>query len=162
MLERRRAIELIGEIRQFAYAMTESRFKDDEFLEIEDEPDLNLIDRWELGDDKEDTNIVQFPDGLGGAISSEVDFKSLFDQFTIDKKKLVQRIDAMLENKIQVTLKEIVDNYGLENGLSEVVGYFSIASGSNCHIILEQTIDPIWINERKINVPMIIYTKPNN
>lgn len=162
MLERRRAIELIGEIRQLAYTMTDSRFKDDEFLEIEDEPDLNLIDRWELGDDKEDATIVQFPDGLGGAISSEVDFKSLFDQFTIDKKKLVQRIDAMLQNKTQVTLKEIVDNYGLENGLTEVVGYFSIASGSNYHIILEETIDPIWIDERKINVPMIIYTKPNN
>lgn len=162
MLERRRAIELIGEIRQFAYAITESRFKDDKFLVIEDEPDLNFIDRWELGDDKEDTNSVQFPDGLGGAISSEVDFKSLFDQFTIDKKKLVHRIDAMLQNKIQVTLKEIVDNYGLENGLSEVVGYFSIASESNYHIILEETIDPIWIDERKINMPMIIYTKPNN
>jgi len=162
MLERRRAMELIGEIRQFAYALTDSRFKDDEFLEIEDEADLNLIDRWELGDDKEDSTAVQFPDGLGGAISSEVDFKSLFDQFTIDKKKLVQRIDAMLQNKTQVTLKEIVDNYGLENGLSEVVGYFSIASGSNYHIILEETIDPIFIDERKINVPMIIYTKPNN
>jgi len=104
---------------------------------------------------------IQFPDGLGGAISSEVDFKSLFDQFTIDKKKLVQRIDSMLQNKTQVTLKEIVDNYGLENGLSEVVGYFSIASGSNYHIILEETIDPIWIEERKLNMPMIIYTKPN-
>jgi hypothetical protein len=67
----------------------------------------------------------------------------------------------MLQNKTQVTLKEIVDNYGLENGLSEIVGYFSIASGSNHHIILEETIDPIWIEERKINVPMIIYTKPN-
>jgi hypothetical protein len=162
MLERRRAIELIGEIRQFAYALTDSRFKDDEFLEIEDEPDLNLVDRWELGDDKEDAAIVQFPDGLGGAISSEVDFKSLFDQFTIDKKKLAQRIDAMLQNKTQVTLKEIVDNYGLENGLSEVVGYFSIASGSDYYIILEETIDPIWIDERKINMPMIIYTKQNN
>ncbi len=162
MLERRRAIELIGEIRQFAYAITDSRFKDDEFLEIEDEPDLNLIDRWELGDDKADAITVQFPDGLGGAISSEVDFKSLFDQFTIDKKKLVKRIDSMLQNKTQVTLKEIVENYGLENGLSEVVGYFSIASGSNHHIILEETIDPIWIEKRKINVPMIIYTKPNN
>jgi len=161
MLERRRAIELIGEIRQYAYAITDSRFKDDEFLEIEDDPDLNLVDRWELGDDKDDVTTVQFPDGLGGAISSEVDFKSLFDQFTIDKKKLVQRIDSMLQNKTQVTLKEIVDNYGLENGLSEVVGYFSIASGSNYHIILEETIDPIWIEERKLNMPMIIYTKPN-
>lgn len=167
MLERRRAIELIGEIRQFAYTLTGTRFKDEEFLEVEDEPFLNLIDRWELGDDKEDAKDVQFPTGQGGIISSDVDFNSLFDQFTIDKKKLIQRIDNMLEDKAkaslgevaQVTLKEIVDNYGLENGLSEVVGYFSIAAGSSNHIILEEAIDPIWIEERKVNVPMIIYTK---
>ena len=55
----------------------------------------------------------------------------------------------------------IINNYNLENGLSEVVGYFSIAAGCNHHIILEETIDPIWIGERKVNVPMIIYTKPN-
>lgn len=167
MLERRRAIELIGEIRQFAYTLIGTRFKDDEFLEVEDEPFLNLIDRWELGDDKEDVMNVQFPDGPGGTISSDVDFRSLFDQFTIDKKKLILQIDKMLEDKVrissgkvaQVTLKEIVDTYGLENGLSEVVGYFSIAAGDSHHIILEETIDPIWIENRKVNVPMIIYTK---
>lgn len=170
LLERRRAIELIGEIRQLAHSLTDTRFKDDAFLEVEDEPFINLVDRWELGDDKEDQANVEFPEGMGGAISSDVDFKSLFDQFTIDKKILTQRIDNMLENKakitsgqvVQITLKEIVDTYGLENGLSEVVGYFSIAASSNHHIILEETIDPVWIGERKINVPMILFTKPNN
>lgn len=160
IMERRRAIELIGEIRQLAYALTNSGFKDDEFIEIENEPFINLVDRWELGDNKESTGEVQFPDGIGGTISSEVDFKPLFDQFTIDKKKLMKRIDMMLQNKSQITLKEIVENYGLENGLSEVVGYFSIAASSNHHIIMEEAIDPIWIGERKVNVPMIIYTRP--
>lgn len=162
MLERRRAIELIGEIRKMAYNLAETRLKEDDFLVIEDEPYLNLIDRWELNDGKEDSLEILFPDGIGGAISDDVDFKSLFDQFTIDKKKLIQRIDMMLEGKTQVTLKEITDNYGLENGLSELVGYFSIASSSNHHIILEETPDPIWIDQRKVNVPMIIYTKPND
>jgi hypothetical protein len=159
LLERRRAMELIGEIRQMAYTLADTRFKDDAFLEIEDEPYINLFDRWELGDEKQDSLSVHFPEGLGGTISDEVNFSALFDQFTIDKQKLLHRIDTMLDGKDQVTLKAIVDEYGLENGLSELVGYFSIASSSTHHIILEKTIDPIWVKDRKVSVPMIIYTK---
>jgi hypothetical protein len=160
LLERRRAMELIGEIRQMAFALTDSRIKEDAFIILEDEPDINLIDRWELYDGKEDILSTLFPDGIGGDMSDEVDLKSLFDQFTIDRKKLQKNIDMMLADRIQVTLKEIVAKYGLENGLSEIVGYFSIASGSEHHIILEETIEPIWVGERKVNVPMILYTKP--
>src|SRR5690606_7340305 len=114
----------------------------DVFIEVETEPHINLIDRWELDEGRELLIDVLFPDGIGGTESNEANLKSLFDQFAIDKKKLVQRIDFMLKDRIQVTLKEIVDTYGLENGLSEVVGYLSIASGSNHHLILEETSDP--------------------
>ncbi|MFX8696403.1 hypothetical protein ABTM58_20330, partial [Acinetobacter baumannii] len=48
LLERRKAMELIGEIRQMAYTLSDSRFKDDTFIEVEDEPFINLFDRWEL------------------------------------------------------------------------------------------------------------------
>jgi hypothetical protein len=159
LLERRRAIELIGEIRQMAYALADFRIKDEAFIEIEDEPFINLIDRWELDPDKDELTDVLFPDGMGGTEHGDVDLRSLFDQFSIDKKKLIQRIDAMLQNRTQITLKEIIEHYGLENGLSEVVGYFSIASASNHHIIVEGAIEPILIDKRQINVPMIIYTK---
>jgi hypothetical protein len=162
LLERRRAMELIGEIRQLAYQLTDTRIKEEDFLEIEDDPLLSLADRWELTEEKEDATEVQYPDGKGGNITSEVDFSLLFDQFTIDRKKLISHINSMLQEKDQVTLKELVDHYGLKNGLSEVVGYFSIASGTDHHIILENTADPIQIGQRKINVPMIIYTRPNN
>jgi len=66
----------------------------------------------------------------------------------------------MLENKTQVTLKEIVDEYGVENGLSEIVGYFSIATSGSHHLIIEDAKEPILIGLRKINVPMVIYTRP--
>lgn len=156
MLERRRAMELIGEIRQMAYTLIDTKLKEDDFITIEDEPYINLFDRWEPGDEKEDVNEILFPDG--NSDGEDADFKSLFDQFTIDKKKLQQRIDTMLEAKGQVTLKELVDEYGLENGLSEVVGYFSIgASGS--HQILEGTKELILIGDRIVSVPMVIYMK---
>lgn len=157
MLERRRAMELIGEIRQMAYSLIDTKIKDDGFLVIEDEPYINLFDRWEPGDEKDEITNVLFPDGT--AEDDNADFKTLFDQFTIDKKKLQQRIDAMLDEKGQVTLKEVIDEYPLENGLSEIVGYFSIgASGS--HQIIEGTKESILIGERIVNVPLVIYIKP--
>ena len=67
----------------------------------------------------------------------------------------------MLETRDQATLKEIVDTYGIENGLSEVVGYFSLATESSHHIIIEEAREPILVGDRWVNVPMIIYTKPN-
>jgi len=159
LLERRRAMELIGEIRQMAFSLVDSRFKDETFIEIEDEPFVNLIDRWELNASKDEVTEVLFPDGVGGTEYSEADLKSLFDQFAIDKKKLLQRIDSMLIDKTQITLKEVIDHYGLEDGLSEVVGYFSIATSSNHHIIIEGTVEQIEIEKRRVNVPMVIYTK---
>lgn len=162
LLERRKAMELIGEIRQMAFSLVDYKIKDESFIEIEDEPILNLIDRWEANTSKDELSEVLFPDGLGGTESSEADLKSLFDQFAIDKKKLLQRIDLMLVDKTQVTLKEVIDQYGLENGLSEVVGYFSIATSSNHHMILDGTVEQIEIENRKVNVPMVIYTKPYN
>ncbi|MEP7376180.1 MAG: DUF3375 domain-containing protein [Chitinophagaceae bacterium] len=158
LLERRRAMELIGDIRQMAYALIETKIREDDFIVIEDEPYINLFDRWEPGEEKEDITGVLFPDESGE--DDNPDFKMLFDQFTIDRKKLLQRIEAMLEGKTQVTLKEIIDEYGIENGLSEIVGYFSIATSTPHHIIIEEAKEPILIGERKVNVPMVIYTRP--
>lgn len=159
ILDRKRALELISEIRQLAFKLIGTKIKDEEFVEIEDCPAINLIDRWELGEEKEEQNNLKFPEGVGGESSSEFDFRALFDQFSVNKKKLLDNIDQTLEDRTQVTLKELVDKYGIENGLSELVGYFSIASSDSRHIILEETIEPIFLNGKKINVPMIIYTK---
>lgn len=68
----------------------------------------------------------------------------------------------MLETRTQVSLKEVVEEYGVENGLSEVVGYFSIATSGSHNIIMEEIQEPILIDNRKVNVPMVLYTKPNN
>jgi hypothetical protein len=140
-LERRRAVELIREIRQMAYSLIDERIKDDSFLIIEDDAHVDLFDRWTLWEESETMLETQYPDGLGGLISDDMDFRSLFDQRAFDKKKLLERIEAMLseamsQKKTQTTLKEIIERYGVDNGLSEVVGYFSIAAESPRHRVL--------------------------
>jgi hypothetical protein len=155
MLERRRAMELIGDIRRMAFTLIDTRIKEDDFITIEDEPYINLFDRWEPGEEKDDNATALFPDV---APEEDPDLKSLFDQFTIDRKRLQDRIDTMLEGKTQVTLKEVVDEYGVENGLSEIVGYFSIGA-SGPHVIIEDTKETVIIGDKKVNIPMVIYIK---
>lgn len=65
----------------------------------------------------------------------------------------------MLENKIQVMFKEIVDEYGVENGLSEIVGYFLIVILGLYYLIIEDVKELILIGLRKINVLMVIYIR---
>lgn len=160
LLERRRSMELIGEIRQLAFQLVESRFKDDDFIEIECDPHINLVDRWELSEGKHELTELLFPEGIGGTESNHADLSSLFDQVAIDKKKLLRRIETMLEGKVQVSLKEVVDRFGLDHGLSELVGYFSIAASNSHHIILENTQEPIIIKDRIIRMPLVLYTQP--
>jgi hypothetical protein len=158
LLERRRAIELIGEIRQMAFDRIDAKIKEEQFITIEVEPAINLFDRWQPGEERDTATAVLFPDNTTDE-GEVVDFTALFDQFTIDKKKLQQRIDQILESKDQTTLKEIIDAFGIENGLSEVVGYFSLATEGSHHIIIENANEPILVGDRWVNVPMIIYTK---
>jgi hypothetical protein len=158
LLERRRAIELIGEIKHTAYLLVSTGVKEDDFIIIEDDPNINLFDRWEPG--AENTNITDILFPGTDKRNDSVDFSSLFDQFTIDEKKLQERIDKMLQDRIQVSLKEVIEEYGLENGLSEIVGYFSIATSAPHNMILEETREPILVGHRKVNMPMILYTKP--
>lgn len=110
ILERRRALELIGDIRQLAFLALDSRLKDDNFVEFEDEPNINLVDRWELDDGSENNMTTKFPEGLAEAIQDKADLKLLFNQFAMDKRKLQLKIDAMLKDRTQVTLKQIVDH----------------------------------------------------
>lgn len=168
-VERRRTMELIGEIRQLAFSLIDEGVKDDSFLTIEVDPHIDLFDRWQLWKPGDVNLTTFFPEGIGGLVSDDVDLTTLFDQFNFDKRKLLDRIDTMLidaaaMNKAQVTLREIVDRFGIENGLSEIVGYFSIATEFPQHIIREEINDPIQLGKRQINVPLILYTQnlPNN
>lgn len=154
--ERKRAAELIGEIREMAYQLAETRLPEEPFLHIEHEPLINLFDRWELSAEKTERFAVHFPETEEDADAP--DLSVLFDQFTIDKKKLEQNIAAAMGNRTEITLQEVVSVYGIQHGLSEVVGYFSIAAESSHHLIVDGANDPILVGDRKVNVPMIIYT----
>lgn len=159
LADRQRTLELVNDIRQMAFRLIDKPPKEDAFIELEDEPFIDLPDRWELADEKTAPPDFMFPEGLGGLIPEDADFDSLFNHFNIDRTLLEDRISEQLEHKKQVSLKELVEIYGTEKGLTELITYFSIASQSATHIILE-TADPIIIGTRTIHMPMVLFTHP--
>ncbi|RYZ90746.1 MAG: DUF3375 domain-containing protein [Proteobacteria bacterium] len=155
-LERRKIIELVNEIRQNAYLLIEHPIREDAFLQIEVQPHVNLFDRWELYDFKESQGGIKYPDQEEDSIEL-AEIKNLFGQLAIDREKLVLRINQLLDGRSQVSLREVVEKFGLKEGLAELVGYFSIAASSDGHVIIEETYDPIVVGSKKVNVPMVLF-----
>jgi hypothetical protein len=155
LLDRKRASELIRAIRQNAFTLAEQDIRNDHFIALEDEPLLHLTDRYMLTFGKDTVRLPQFPED---AIEETPDLHALFDQFSIDRKKLQANIDALLQDNETVSLKEVVHTYGMPNGLSDIVGYFSIACSGNLHMIMD-VLDPIICGNKKVNVPLVLYVK---
>lgn len=161
MTERRKTMELINDIRLLAFQTLGNHPSEEDFIEIETDPELDLPDRWELSDEKAASPAFQLPEGLGGEDYSLEDMQALFNHFHIDRAQLEERIAVQLQNKKQISLKELVEIYGTEKGLTELITYFAIASQSSSHIILD-TADPVKLGNRIINLPMVLFTNSKN
>jgi hypothetical protein len=161
LTDRRIAMELINEIRQLAFQSLENPPGEEFFTELESDPEIDLFDRWEMAEEKKINPDVEFPEGVGGTDFSAEDINALFNHFNIDRALLEDRISTQLQHKKQISLKELIDIYGAEKGLTELVTYFSIASQSAHHIILE-TPDPVSLGNRVINMPMVLFTNSQN
>lgn len=69
---------------------------------------------------KFDTNIPVKGEG-------NADTSKLFEQFSIDREVLKQRIQSFLKSQSQVSLKAVTDEFAIEKGVSELVAYLDIA-----------------------------------
>ncbi|MFX6622289.1 DUF3375 family protein, partial [Acinetobacter baumannii] len=52
-------------------------------------------------------------------------FNRLLNTAFIDKKLLWNKVETVLKDRQTATLKEIVEATSLDNGLAEVIGYYS-------------------------------------
>ncbi|MDY0091720.1 MAG: DUF3375 domain-containing protein [Candidatus Vecturithrix sp.] len=161
-LERKRAIELIGEIKRYALKVLNEPPNADRFIEIEGSPFIQLLMERPLGEEPQEADFDNHPTEIGSHALENADFKRLLSQFEINKETLLQRISVRLKQRHQVTLAEILNEHPLENGLAELLTYFSIASQSAKHLINDDAYDLIRLQqgtERFVKVPQIIFTQ---
>jgi hypothetical protein len=99
---------------------------------------------------------------------ADIDTSPLFDQVVVDVPALKGHVRRLLEERAQVTLREIVANRPLELGLAELVAYLSLGDGvfrTRVDEDIEEEI--VWTMtgtdgvpvERRAHLPRIIYVR---
>lgn len=163
MAQRRKAVELIADIRNLALKVINAPPKDDNFIIIDGYTELNMVMNRPLGEEPHEATVKNQPGGIAGLDDlTGLDLGSLFNQFTINKTELQNNINDLLKDKKQVSLGEVLKRHPVDKGLSEVLTYLSIASQSNKHIISEEEFEVVPINKKEkrfVKLPQVIYTK---
>ena len=94
----------------------------------------------------------------------EVDMDSFYKLFFVDEEALKRNISTLLQHKEQVGIMDVLKMYPIQKGVSELVGYISIAKNSHDAIVDEATkitvdVSDVDGNSKKITLPRIIFTK---
>lgn len=73
----------------------------------------------------------------------EIDPSALFEQVVVDKARLTRHIRHALQDRMQITLSELVATQALEHGLAELVAYLQLGSETFVTVVDENTVEPI-------------------
>lgn len=162
LMERKRAMELIQDIRLLALKTMDLPPDDGSFIEVETfEAEINLPLSRKLNYGQHEEMIRRQPIDVKDE-EEDPDFSMLYKQFIVDKKKLENNIRLMLRERDEITLGEVLRANPLEKGLSEVVTYFSIASQQPRSILIKEEEEIISLDhteERKMHIPKIVFKK---
>ena len=104
---------------------------------------------------------------LSGAIAAgdeDLDAAVLYAQFIVDKAALAQHVRQSLQQRTQVTLAELLDARPLQQGLAELVAYFSLATEPGRALIDDTVEDRVaWLarsgQRKSATLPRVIFSR---
>lgn len=152
--EHKKAFQIIAAIRERALQIVDNPPLDFE-IEIEGRPDIDLPMQKQISDTEQES--MQFTKPIiADEEEAEISFANLYSG--INKEKLETNITTLLLNKSVVTLAEVVYDFPIQQGLAELMTYFSIATISKKHIIKNDEFDYIYTSEdTRYKTPKIIF-----
>src|SRR5258708_1726878 len=117
---------------------------------------LNLVER-------QGSQIVKQPANALEKIEDLERFGRLLNATHIDKKKLWQKVEQALQEKTTATLSEIIEIAGLDNGVGEVISYFSFLRAKASRVqFMQEITELIPLNAEKtqfIEVPYLLFSR---
>lgn len=154
---------IIQEIKKQLVEISKTKKNPDISFELETEIEINILFERKLTTEQaEEVTYNSKPEIANEDITSSNHLSKLFSQSNIDKNMLRKRIKDILKEKSQVTLLEVVKNYGgLEKGLPELFGYIGILKEFKHTISPDRTQSIVFNieNGKQIKIPEIILTK---
>ena len=73
----------------------------------------------------------------------DIDPAALFEQVVVDKAWLTRHIRHTLQDRVQITLSELVASQPLQQGLAELVAYLQLGSETFSTVVDEDTVESI-------------------
>ena len=155
--------KLIQEIKSFLSEISKLKITPNLSIELEDELYLNIpFEKRLTHEQKEDIVYSSIPILADNNISESDHLNKIFDKDIIDKKELTNRIKKALSINSQTTLFDVIEsNGGLDKGLPELFGYFSVIKDftHNFNPDKQQEIVFDTKNSKSIKIPEIILLK---
>jgi hypothetical protein len=98
----------------------------------------------------------------------ELDSSVLYSQVVIDKAQLAHHIRQSLQDRSQITLRELCESRPLEHGVAELVAYFQLASDHFKSTVDEASTDIVeWFASsaagdrrmKRAHLPRVIFVR---
>ncbi len=94
----------------------------------------------------------------------DIDLESFLHQCFVDEAELKRRIETLLLQQPQCTLGEVAAHFGVDKGIAELIGYFTVAKQSSAARIDETAYEHIDVvdfdgNEKTVRVPKTIFMR---
>jgi hypothetical protein len=122
-----------------------------------------IMERKLQFEQKKTITSVKQPVAASEKIADPERFSRIINTTHVDKKRLWQKVEQALKEKQTATLKEIIELQPLENGIAEVVSYFSfLRDKANRVQVIHNTSEHIPLNEaatKFVEVPYLLFSK---
>ncbi|MCK5736780.1 MAG: DUF3375 domain-containing protein, partial [Spirochaetaceae bacterium] len=163
-LENKRIIQLLGGIERKALDIREEP-PEGVFIHIDGfRPDIKLPMERPLFSPpvnvKLDSRIILDDENV------MVDISALYNQVIVDKNRLKGALREILEEESQVTLPDILDKNPLEEGLVELIVWFTLAEESSHAFIDDSVVETVcWQDkegtQRSASIPRVLFQRKN-
>lgn len=160
--EGRAVAVLAEEIKKLALSLRDAPPTDRDFIEIEGDPDIDLVMERPLFEPEEPVRIASVPQERG---ESDADAAALFVQDEIDRDAVRANIIQALLTRPQVSLSQIVELYPVGEGTAELLGYLAEACVPGAALIADDERKELRAENRRrgtayrVGAPDIVYLK---
>ncbi|MEB4590946.1 DUF3375 domain-containing protein [Candidatus Thiothrix sp. Deng01] len=154
-LENKRILEIIRGIEKSALALQEqdTGVLPQDFFPI-DQPKVavNLLMEQRLFEPSRKTLLNSEAPEVG---SGEVDVSALYQQHWVDEEALRKNIRRLLQTRPQISLREVLEEYPLRQGLAELVAYLNIAGKHPQTVINDAVTETLPLSGGQTELPAL-------
>lgn len=164
LAESRRIRQIVADIKHLVIENRDKIPSNTPFMNFESVPATHLVMEHNLHYPEETVYYDTFPEEDDD--TKPINLEDFGNYFYIDRKLLQENIDFMLEEHLTATLSQLLTQFPVQKGLSEIIAYLEIASKDRRHSIDESILTEVVALSTqdddyslRMNVPQVIFRR---